>query len=125
MKKFKNDIILVVVLLLISVIGLLMFNIFSEKEDLKAMIYVDENLVETIDLSKLGEEVTSYKIQGANGEVTIEAKYNAIRIVHANCPSSYCENLGFSDSTIKPIICVPNKVYIKLVSNSNKVDIEL
>ena len=97
-------------------ISLILFNVLSQKDDLKALVYYDDNLVETIELDDLGEEVTIYKINAENGEVTIEAKHNAIRIVHANCDRSYCENVGFSSSTSKPIICVPNKIFIKLVS---------
>ena len=125
MKKYKNDIILVSIILLVAIISLVLFNVLSKKDDLKAMIYYDETLVETIELSKLSDEITVYKVTGENGEVIIEAKHNAIRIVHANCDQSYCENVGFSSSTSQPIICVPNKIYIKLVSSKPEVDIEL
>ena len=123
--KYKNDIILVGVVLFIAVISLILFNVLSTKDDLKALVYYDDELIETIDLASLGEEVTIYKVMGEQGEVIIEAKYNAIRVVHSSCDQAYCENVGFSSSTSKPIICVPNKIYIKLVSNQAGVDIEL
>lgn len=125
MKKYKNDIILVSIILLLAIISLVIFNVLSQKDDLKALVYYDETLVDSIELSNLGDEIVIYKIMGENGEVVIEAKHNAIRIVHANCDQSYCENVGFSSSTSKPIICVPNKIFIKLVSNKTEVDIEL
>lgn len=125
MKKYKNDIILVAVILLIAIISLILFNVLSKKDDLKALVYYDDVLVETIELSDLGEEIVVYNVNAENGEVVIEAKHNAIRIVHANCDQAYCENVGFSSSTSKPIICIPNKIYIKLVSSKVEVDIEL
>jgi hypothetical protein len=125
MKKYKNDIILVGVILLIAIISLILFNVLSKKDDLKALVYYDDVLVETIELSDLGEEIVVYNVNAENGEVVIEAKHNAIRIVHANCDQAYCENVGFSSSTSKPIICIPNKIYIKLVSSKVEVDIEL
>ena len=111
--------------LLLAIISLVIFNVLSQKDDLKALVYYDETLVESIELSNLGDEIVVYKITGEHGEVVIEAKHNAIRIVHANCPQSYCKNQGFSSSTHEPIICIPNKIYIKLVSDSNEVDVEL
>jgi hypothetical protein len=125
MKKYKNDIILVAVILFIAIISLILFNVLSKKDDLKALVYYDDVLVETIELSDLGEEIVVYNVNAENGEVVIEAKHNAIRIVHANCDQAYCENVGFSSSTSKPIICIPNKIYIKLVSSKVEVDIEL
>ena len=110
MKKYKNDIILVGVILLIAIISLILFNVLSKKDDLKALVYYDDVLVETIELSDLGEEIVVYNVNAENGEVVIEAKHNAIRIVHANCDQAYCENVGFSSSTSKPIICIPNKI---------------
>ena len=125
MKKYKNDIILVAIILLVSILSIILFNVFSKNDNLKALVYYDDVLVETIELSKLSEEITTYTIEAENGNVVIEAKHNAIRILHANCPQAYCKNQGFSSSTQEPIICIPNKIYIKLVSDSNEVDIEL
>ena len=115
MKEYKNDIILVGIVLLVAVISLVLSKLLSQKDDLKALVYYDEKLLETIELSDLGEEIIVYKVNGEIGEVVIEAKHNAIRIVHSDCKQSYCENSGFSSNTSQPIICVPNKVYIKLV----------
>lgn len=125
MKKYKNDIILVSIILFVSIISIILFNVLAKDDNLVAYIYYDDQLVETIDLSKLSDEISTYTIEAENGEVVIEAKHNAIRIVHANCSQSYCENQGFSSTTHEPIICIPNKIYIKLVSDSNGVDIEL
>ena len=125
MKNYRNDIILVSIVLFVAIISLVLFKVLAKKEDLKALVYYDDVLVETIQLSNLGEEIVIYNIDAENGEVIIEAKHNAIRIVHANCDQSYCENVGFSSNTSKPIICVPNKIFIKLVSNNSEVDIEL
>lgn len=125
MKKYKNDIILVGVIIIVAVISFILFKVLDKSDNLTAMVYYDNTLVETIELSKLSEEVTVYKIDGENGEVIIEAKHNAIRIVHANCGQAYCENIGFSSRTSQPIICVPNKIYIKLVGSKAEVDIEL
>ena len=125
MKKYKNDIILVGIVLFVATLSLILFNVLSKKDNLEALIYVNDELVETIDLSKLGDEVVEFRVDGEDGEVVIEAKYNAIRIVHATCPQSYCKKQGFSSSTHEPIICIPNKIYIKLVSNNGGVDIEL
>ena len=125
MKSYKNDIILVGIILLIAVISLILFKVLAQKDDLKALVYYDEVLVETIELSNLTEEIVEYRVNGENGEVIIEAKHNAIRVVHADCDRAYCKMAGFSSNTSKPIVCVPNKIYIRLVSNKAEVDLEL
>lgn len=125
MLKKKNDIILIIVIIAICAIAILAFKLSERSNNIIAYVYYKDELVETINLSQLTDEIVVYKINGENGEMIIEAKHNAIRVESENSPHHYCSIQGFSNSTHEPIICLPNKVYIKLVGDKSKVDIEI
>lgn len=125
-KHLRNDLILVGVILVLAVIGLIInYSIDNSDDNLVAYVYHGEELVYTINLEALGEEVVEYKVEGDVGEMIIEAKHNAIRVAVDSCRYHYCSNQGFVSSTNRPIVCLPNRVYIEIVGNSSSVDLTI
>ena len=121
-KKLRNDIILVVSLLLVSVICLIVVLVNRKKDNLIARIYVKNEVVETIDLSE-GKDA-DYYINGTNGTLHVHTHDGAIAVVESNCPHQQCVNTGYVSETGKPIICAYNEVSI-LIDGENPNDLEI
>ena len=101
----KSDIIL---MLIVITITLLLFIFLKQDKSNVANVYYENNIIKTIDLNK--DEF--YKVEGYNGEVLIEVKNNKIRVIKETSPYNLCSKQGFVDSV--PIICLPNKIIIKI-----------
>ena len=113
----KYDVKLLLILLFVIVILLLIFNIFETNDSKEALVYYENDLLLTIDLS-IDEE---YIVDGYNGDVVIEVKDNKIRVKEETSPLHICSKQGFVDSVYEPLICLPNKIIIKL-NNKETID---
>ena len=121
-KVLRNDIILIVSLLLVAVITLVVVLLNRTKTNLVAKVYVQDEIVETIDLSK--NEDADYYIDGLKGKVHIHTHDGGIAVVESNCPHQDCVHMGYVKETNRPIICAYNAVYVIIVGESiNDVEI--
>ncbi len=81
-----------------------------------AYIYQDGDLIRTVSL----DEESSFTIDGDNGESnTISVANKKIGITHANCPDKLCIKMGFTDSSLLPITCLPNHIVIEIKSSED------
>ena len=125
-KKNIKDIVLISSILFISLLSLLVLKLTSKNDNLTALVYYNNEIILTINLSDLNDEIVEYSVTGDIGELVISAKHNAIAITEENCPYQLCMKQGYITNTNQSLICLPNKVYIKIISNSNSgVDVEL
>lgn len=109
-KKLRNDIILIGSLLLVAAIALVVILCTRIKSNLVAKVYVQNNVVEVLDLTKKEEQ--TYKIKGLNGYVYVHTKYGAVAITKSNCPHQDCVHMGYVRNTNRPIICAYNAVSV-------------
>lgn len=69
---------------------------------------------------------TTAKSPQTNGSFNqIEVRPGSIGMINANCPDKLCVHMGFQDSAMVPITCLPNKVVIQLRiegNSDNKLD---
>lgn len=105
----KKDLILIILLLLTTI--LLFISIKQEKGN-TANVYYNNNLVLKIDLTKNNE----YDVKGENGNIHIKVKNNYLSVTDEISPYHICQkkqihNIGES------LICLPNKVVIKIESD--------
>ena len=121
-KKLRNDIILILSLLIIAVVSLVVVNVNANRTNLIASISVQNNVVEKVDLSR--NEEKDFYIKGLKGEVHIHTKDGAIAIIESNCPHQDCVKMGYVKETNHPIICAYNAVYIVIDGQSNY-DVEI
>ena len=112
-RKIRNDIILIAVLIVLALAALIPLLLTRKNKDLIAKVYVQNEIVETIDLSK--KEDKYYYISGTHGIVTVHTKDGAIAVVDSNCPHHDCINMGYVKETNRPIVCAYNAVYIEIV----------
>ena len=123
-KKFlRNDLIVIGTLLLVAIITLVCVFAFKSKKNLVAKIHVQNEVVETIDLSK--KEEKDYVVKGINGYVHIHTHDGAIAVVQSNCPHQDCVKMGYVKETNKPIICAYNAVYITINGGTAINDVEI
>lgn len=114
LKLNKFDIFLTVFLLIMSVSLIFIFLPKQESNDKVALVYYKNELVHTFDLTN--PKQTTFSIEAANGLVTIEAQDGKVRVIEETSRRNICSIQGWSDSTIEPIVCLPNELYIKIES---------
>ena len=79
-----------------------------------AEIWSDGELVETVYL--LGDDVLT--VQSAYGTNVITVFGGKIAVTEADCPDHYCMHRGFCNSGAQ-IVCLPNRLVIKFVGDSD------
>lgn len=101
------------------------FYIFIQKKRpenaFTACIYQNGALVKTIDLSTVTEPYTLTFEAAGGGFNVIEVRPGAIGILDADCPDRLCVSMGFADSSLLPIICLPHSLVIELHPADTKV----
>ncbi|MDD3269281.1 MAG: NusG domain II-containing protein [Syntrophomonadaceae bacterium] len=109
---------------------LLVFLIFSypvyflvnrEASSLTAEISVNGNTISRIDLNNPPPE-RLINITGPIGTSVAEVKPGAIRMKFSPCPDQYCMKTGWIDRPGQIIVCVPNRIIIKISPDKNPVD---
>ena len=110
----KNDLILIIAIVLISGVFILINKINSKKGNI-AKVYYDSKLIKTIDLS-INKE---YTVKGYNGDVLIKVKDNKIKVVEEKSPKHLCSKQGYISKSYETIICLPNKIVIEIEDNIN------
>ncbi len=97
--------VLILALVCLAALG---FLLLRPRGALRAEIWLDGVLVETVDLSALTEE----REISVGEHVTVLAAPGKVRIKHSDCPDKLCEHMGWTSSPAKPLICLPNRVTV-------------
>ena len=119
--KRRNDIILLVTVLLLSCAGILFVNYRknSVKTDIaksKVLMRVDGKVEQEIDLSKDGD----YAIVNDNGDFnTINITQGVVRMKEANCPDKLCIHQGKISKNGETIVCLPHGLIVEIKSDDN------
>lgn len=109
---------LIIIILLVSA-GALWYLNTNEQNGTVAEIYQNGELIQTIHLDTVTEDYT-FTVEGNDGIYnTIEVHHGEIGITEASCPDGLCINMGFIHSSAFPITCLPNKLVIKIVSETS------
>jgi len=99
----KTDLIMICLILLSGVLSFL-YTLSSKSQKHHVLIYHNNIVIRTENLNQnLTIPIDSLLI--------IEIANGKARIVHSSCKNLVCERIGWSNS--KPIICVPNKVFLE------------
>ncbi|HHT38377.1 MAG TPA: NusG domain II-containing protein [Mollicutes bacterium] len=116
----KHDFILISIIFIISVIFFGVTFIVKNDNANVAYVYYENKLIKIIDLSN--DELKEYTIKGYNGDVIIETKRNQIRVKEETSPLNLCSKQGWVTSSLETIVCLPNKVIIKIGSSKEEID---
>ena len=60
-----------------------------------------------------------YYAEQKTGKNVFEVKDKKVRVVKENSPKNICSKEGYISDSTKPLICLPNKVVIKIVQSSD------
>ena len=118
LKLNKIDIIATVVILLLSLMMLFYVLNSNVVDDKKANVYYKNELVYTFDLNQ--KENTKFEIEATNGLVVIESENGKVRVIQETSNKNICSVQGWSDSITNPIVCLPNELYIKILSSDDE-----
>lgn len=110
MKIQKNDYILLISLAVCLVLICLVLELNKEKGSF-AIVYHDNKQVLEISLDS---PIKTYTVMGENGLVEIVAGDGKIKVEDENSPLHLCSKQGWIDSSIQTIVCLPNKIVIKI-----------
>ena len=113
MKEYikKADIILALVLLLAG-FGSLALLRGNSAEGLKAVVYSEGEVIDTIDLSVKGE--FSYRYNLYENYNIVNYKDGTIWMEDADCPGKDCMQFGKISKAGEVIICAPHKLFIEI-----------
>ncbi|MGL6107579.1 NusG domain II-containing protein [Romboutsia sp.] len=118
----KKDVILIIVVLIISFIFIGINNIRNSKTIDTVEIYVNNKLYRSIPINKK-EEI---KIQKGKDYNIVKVHDKGVEMLDSSCPDKVCVHTGFIDKPSKSIVCIPNKVNIKMKTkdtNNQKEDV--
>ena len=111
----KQDIkLLVILIVIISLLFSILF-LFFNKQTKNAYVYYEDKLVLTIDLKETGTR--TYQVDGALGKVVLETESQKIRVIEENSPNHICSKQGYISKSYEVLVCLPNKVVVKLESD--------
>ena len=96
----------------------LAFLLLRPHDGASAEIYVDGELLCTIDLDTLTEPL---EIPAGEGNVVLAEK-GRVRMLSADCPDKLCVQMGWSDSPARPIVCLPNRVTVVITGKNGEQD---
>ncbi len=111
----KNDILLIIFLLFLSIILYIFNTLFSQSGNM-VVIYSDNKEEFSLPLSENKE-------LDINGTNTVCIKEGSVFMKSASCPDRLCVHQRPLTSSGREIVCLPNKVVIKVISQ-NKASID-
>lgn len=118
LKLNRFDIITTVLIVIVAFSLIVFFVPQEEKNEKIAQVYFKNELVHTFDLTN--KEHKTFSIKATNGLVTIEAQDGKVRVLEETSRRNLCSIQGWSDSSINPIVCLPNELYIKIEAKENE-----
>lgn len=113
----KSDIKLVGIILVIAVIFFSALLLLKNNNEKNALVYYEDELVLKIDLSLAGEH--EYQVNGYNGNIVIKTLDNKIKVEEENSPLHLCSKQGWIENSYEVIVCLPNKIVIKIEDQEN------
>ncbi len=106
----KNDIILIIVLIVLSLFFVLILQ-FTKKEGTSLLVFIDGNEYKSFDLS----EELSFTIELEDGNYnSFEIKDGYVKMISASCPDKICLHTKGIYYDKETITCLPNRVLLQV-----------
>lgn len=117
----KKDFILIAVIL-IAIAALFGYTKFKDANEEAAVVavYKDNELYKEIPL----DEEVEFTIKDGEHINKINVHDNGVEVTEANCPDKVCVKTGFITKPSQSIVCIPNKLNIKIIDNNSSDEID-
>lgn len=112
----KNDVILITIIIIICLIMLSFMT--NSNSNQSAVIYYNDEIILEVPLNKKEE----YQVNGYLGVLLVETDINKVRVKKETSPKHLCSLQGWVDNSYTPIICLPNRIVIKIKNSDNNID---
>ncbi|KAF0091155.1 MAG: hypothetical protein FD141_944 [Fusobacteria bacterium] len=112
----KKELLIVVILTMIALISFFLFRISGQGAMVE--IKIAQKLIGTYDLS-IDQEVPILDDKGNLLMISV-IKDGMIKVVSSNCPDKICIDEGSINLAGQTIVCLPNKVVIKIIGNNDE-----
>lgn len=63
---------------------------------------------------------TVFTVIGAVGAVRIEVENRRVGVIESSCPRKICVAMGFTDDPGKPVVCIPNRLIVEVMSSGEE-----
>lgn len=113
----KGDLLAVAVTLLLAAAVFVLFLPRENSQAAVAEIYLDGALIRQVSLSEDGE----FTVTG-DYENTVTVRDGKIAVTRSDCPGGDCVHSGWIGSRGRSLVCLPNRLEIRVVSASGDVD---
>lgn len=111
----KSDIKLIIILFVFLLLICLIMYIFKDDRMKQAKVYYEDKVILTIDLSKND----TYSVDGYNGKVKFLVENHKIKVLEENSPKHICSYQGFISESYQTLVCLPNKIIVKIENNNS------
>lgn len=111
----RKDFILIFVVLIVIVFTFTINYFVNTKSVENIEIYVDNKLYKTYSI----DDEEKFKIENEKGYNIIKIHDGGVEIIEASCPDKVCVHSGFITKPSENIVCLPNKVHIKITTHNN------
>lgn len=109
MNKADIKLVIFIIGLILLILGVMYFN---KKEPKIANVYYENKIVLTVDLTFKDKQ--EFYVEGYNGNVHIISENGKIKVDTENSPLNLCSKQGYISSSYETIVCLPNKIIIKI-----------
>ena len=116
----KQDIILIFVIIFISLSFFGIIKLLEKDTDKQAVVYYENKEILRFNLTSDGIE--EFEVTGYNGKIIIERQGKRVRISEETSLYNICSKQGFIEYSYQTLVCLPNKILIKIVEDSDKID---
>ena len=112
----KKDFILIAVVL-IAVVALFGYTKLKDANEKAAFVevYKDNELYKEIPL----DEEAEFTIKDGEHINKVKVHDRGVEVTEANCPDKVCVKTGFITKPSQSIVCIPNKLNIKIVDSNS------
>ena len=116
--KTKHWILLFLSLAIVAIIAQL-FILRSTAENAVALIYHDGILIKSVVLADV-EGAFTFSVTTADSENIILIESGRISMAVASCPDQICVRQGVITNGVRPIVCLPNRLKIRIINAENE-----
>ncbi len=109
----KNDLILILAVVLIAAAGFLFNHNMHKKPAAQLEIQVDGQIIATYPLNENIDMILDGAHGGTNHLIIENGK---ARIIEASCPDKVCVNQGWIEMNGQVIVCLPNRMTATIIS---------